>query len=128
MDKKTTDMNLTDLGKAIPGMSDDELRAAWLAETETEGHKARAGAVEAIKDEAEKRGELEAMTRPSDGSGETETTEKAPETPAEREARLRNAADDALMAQIEADPRKALLTIHRGMEFIANHLNLRLPS
>lgn len=113
-------MTVDELIAAIPGMNDEELQAAFAEEAGRS--KPRTTALEAINDAAAERGI--GLSHISEDTPD----EKAPISPAERAARQLEAEDRAMLAKIDADPRKALLTLFRRVEHISNHLNIRLPS
>ena len=149
MTKKTTDMTVSQLATAVGAMSDDDLRAAFLAETTTEGHTERAGAVEAITKEADKRGEpgiyapavegtkddaaLSAATpgaspavNPKPGEAEAHAETIAALTARVDELEKQRAA--ASIGDGEEGVREAVLKAFRQIEHIANSLNIQLPA
>lgn len=142
--KSTTEMNLTELGKAIPKMNDADLQAAYEAEKAAGPDKERSGAISAFEKAAEDRkitltdpaekpdGELAAEVpgaQPAGPNATEEEREKHAET-------LRNL--DKRVSALESNPgavpdgkdfdaRTEILRLHRGLESLANHFNLPLP-
>lgn len=140
MDKKTTEMTITELEKAIPGMGDDDLRAAFAAEKAAGADKERKGAISALEAAAKSRS-LELTAAPvSDGALALATPGAQPATDAtdaEREdhaetIRKLTARVDELEGSAKAGTgevtREEVLALHRKLEALANHLNFRLPA
>ncbi len=102
MEKKTTEMTITELEKAIPGMGDDDLRAAFAAEKAAGADKERKGAISALEAAAKSRIlELTARVGKLDGAAKSGTG---------------------------GVTREEVLALHRKLEALANHLNFRLPA
>lgn len=123
--------------------SADDVRAIYREEvTNPDGE--RSGAMTAIKDRAEELGMTEEQLRPNDATEAENTagaqpiagealTESDYSDHAERIARLEELAKSsegnpgAVPDGKEFDARKEVLKLHRGLEYLANQLNLRLP-
>ena len=140
-DKKTTDMTISELEKAIPGMSDADLQAAYGAEKGTEGHKERSGATDALEAAAKDRGiTLTDPAKASDGELSTATEGAQPATDASDEEREDHAETirklTARVDELEGSAksgkgevtREEVLSLHRKLEALSNHLNFRLPA
>lgn len=142
MTKKTTDMTVPEFKSAAAKFSDDDWRAAYLAETTTEGHTARAGVVDHIKAySAEKNepgiiadapatavktdGEISAAT-PGAQPATNATTEEAADHAATI-ARLTERVDELEKGREIGDPKEEILKLWRAVESFANQLNLQLP-
>jgi hypothetical protein len=145
MDKTpTTEMNLSDLGTAITKMSDADLNAAYQAEKAAGPDKERKGAISAIEKAAKDRnltltdpttkpdGELAAEVAGAQPAGPNATEEER------EEHRKMLEAMDKRVSALEANPgavpdgkefnaRTEILRIHAGLEYLANHMNLKLP-
>lgn len=141
MDKKTTEMTITELEKAIPGMSDDQLKAAYQAEKAAGVDKERKGAITALEGAAKSRSvELTADPAASDGALTLATPGAQPATDATDEEREDHAETirkltarvDELEGSAKAGTgevtRAEVLALHRKLEALANHLNFRLPA
>ena len=117
MSKKTTEMTVSELSKAVPGMSDADLAAAYQAEHAAGGDKLRKGAIAALVDEAKARGLTlagDAQAAPADHAAEI----------AAIAARL-----DALEGAAKPEVTRAeVLSLFRKLEALAAHLNFRLPA
>lgn len=140
MDKKTTEMTITELEKAIPSMGDDDLRAAFAAEKAAGADKERKGAISALETAAKSRSLDLAAAPVSDGAlalatpgaqPATDATEEEREDHAETIRKL-TASVDGLEGSAKAGTdevtREEVLALHRKLEALANHLNFRLPA
>ena len=139
MDKKTTEMTITELEKAIPSMGDDDLRAAFAAEKAAGADKERKGAISALEAAAKSRS-LELTAAPSDGAlaaatpgaqPATDATNKESEDHAETIRKLTDRVDElegSAKAGTGEVTREEVLSLHRKLEALANHLNFRLPA
>lgn len=142
MDKKTTEMTITELEKAIPSMGDDDLRAAFAAEKAAGADKERKGAISALEAAAKSRSLDLAAAPVSDGAlalatpgaqPATDATEEEREDHAETIRKLTARVDEleaakGEKAKGEAPTREEVLSLHRRLEALANHLNFRLPA
>lgn len=140
MDKKTTEMTITELEKAIPSMGDDDLRAAFAAEKAAGADKERKGAISALETAAKSRSLDLAAAPVSDGALALATPGAQPATDATDEEREDHAETirkltarvDELEGSAKAGTgevtREEVLALHRKLEALANHLNFRLPA
>lgn len=140
MDKKTTEMTIPELEKAIPGMGDADLRAAYDAEKAAGADKERKGAIIALEAAAKSRSLDLAAAPVSDGALALATPGAQPATDATDEEREDHAETirkltarvDELEGSAKAGTggvtREEVLALHRKLEALANHLNFRLPA
>ena len=138
--KTTTEMTIAELGKAIPGMSDEELRTAYQAEKAAGADKERKGAITAMEEAAKERSLDLAAAPVSDGALALATPGAQPATDATEEEREDHAETirkltarvDELEGSAKAGTggvtREEVLALHRKLEALANHLNFRLPA
>lgn len=140
MDKKTTEMTITELEKAIPGMGDADLRAAYEAEKAAGADKERKGAISALEAAAKSRSVDLAAAPVSDGALALATPGAQPANDATEEEREDHAETirklTARVDELEGSAktgtgevkREEVLALHRKLEALANHLNFRLPA
>lgn len=138
--KTTTEMTIAELEKAIPGMSEEELRAAYQAEKAAGADKERKGAVSALEAAAKSRSLELAGPAASDGQLAAATPGAQPATDATDEEREDHAETirklTARVDELEGAAKKGtgevtreeVLALHRKLEALANHLNFRLPA
>lgn len=139
----TNEMSITDLKAKLPEMSDADVQAAYVTERTTEGHKERAGALDAIKEAANKRGlQLTLPNEPGDAQLSQATPGAQPVVNGTEQQRDEHAetlkAINARLDELEAagqvpdgkefNARDEVLKLHRGLEALAGHLNFRLPT
>lgn len=130
MDKKTTEMTIPELEKAIPGMSEDELRAAFAAEKAAGADKERKGAISALEAAAKSRS-LELTAATPGAQPATDATDGEREDHAETIRKLTARVDElegSAKAGTGGVTREEVLSLHRKLEALANHLNFRLPA
>lgn len=151
-DKSTTELTIPELSKAIPKMTDEELKAAYVAEKAAGPDKERKGAVSALETEANERELILTEEAPLvDGELAKEVPGAQPASPHDPdeardahaaalarakeelglqsvEDRLKALEDREVPSGDEFDARKEVLKLHRAIAALANHLNFPLPS
>lgn len=125
--KKTTEMTVTELEKAIPGMDAKALKAAYAAEKAAGPDKERSTAIDALEKAAESAGvDL-------GGGDEGNANDAAAQEIAELKARVAKLEKTSGKSKVKpssgnGDDRAEVLAIYRKLDAIAGHLNIRLPS